>query len=132
MVGVDGVAGSGLYPIMHAIIFFLSVVTPIVIFVTYSRFGRKSGLRRIALMLMLSFVFGGLRWSGGSIEAMQIGYFIGNPLFMPIWTLSGVLAAAFGVYAALLLYEYSKMFGFEKFRAMPAIKPVKRRKRSGQ
>lgn len=126
---VDGTAGSGLYPIMHAIIFFLSVVTPIVIFATYSRFSRKSGLRRIALMLMVSFIFGGIRWSGGSIAALQIGYFIDNPLFMPVWTLSGVFAAAFGVYTALLLYEYSRMFGFEKFRAIPAGKPGKRRKR---
>lgn len=127
MAGV--LAGSGLYPIMHAIIFLLSVVTPLLVFVTYSRFSRKSGLRRIALMLMVSFIFGGIRWSGGSIEAMQIDYFVDNPLFMPIWTLSGVLAAAFGVYAALLLYRYSKMFGFEKFRAIPVGKPAKRRKR---
>ena len=129
MAGVSEVAGSGLYPIMHAIIFFLSVVTPIVIFATFSRFSRKSGLRRIALALLASFVFGGVRWSGGSIEAMQISYFIDNPLFMPIWTLSGVLAAAFGVYTALLLYEYSKAFGFEKMRAVPPGKPGRRRKR---
>lgn len=104
------------YLISHIIIFAIAIITPIIMFVTITQLGKGSRFRKIVLTLAISFLFGGMRWSGGSISHMQIPFFINSIWFIPVWTLSGILAAGFGLYAAFLLYQYSKIVGFEKIK----------------
>ena len=113
---------------MHSVIFAIAVITPVALLVACLRFDKGSWLRKVTLALAVSFVFGGMRWVGGSIASLQIAFFIHNPFFVPIWTLTGVLAAVFGLYAAKLLLDYSKMFGFGEWRAATAKSVSKKKK----
>lgn len=102
-----------IYMTMHLIVFVFAAATPLALFATYFQLGEGSRLRKIILMLVVSFTFGGIRWSGGSIAAMQVSFIVENPIFVPLWTFSGILAAGFGLYAAKLLLDFSKEFGFK-------------------
>jgi len=54
-----------------------------------------------------------LRWIGGSMARLDLP--ITNYLtFNIIWTLAGVLAAGFGLYASKLLLDFSSAYGFKK------------------
>ncbi|RJQ18944.1 hypothetical protein C4580_06040 [Candidatus Woesearchaeota archaeon] len=90
----------------HILLFGVAVATPLILYFAYLRFARGQ-LRTIVGFLTLSFVFGALRWIGGSLARLDLP--VTNQLWFNFaWTVSGVLAAVFALYAANALFTYSK------------------------
>ena len=94
---------------LHFIIFLVSLTAPAFLVLAYGRTKKDKKAKEILGALAISFIFGALRWTGGSIASMDIPPFTdiaAHPLYVPVWTACGLLAAAFGIYSSLLVIKY--------------------------
>jgi hypothetical protein len=97
--------------VFHILLFIVAVVTPVIMCMAYARFSRgqlqRKELKTVVGYFALAYFFYALRWIGGSF--LDLGFtFTDAPAFLFLWTLSGVLSAVFGLYAANMLYWYSR------------------------
>ncbi len=96
---------------LHGVLFFCSILTVILIFISYLKFSFGE-LKRVLFFYVMAFTFSAMRWVGGSLARIRFG-FTEYLWYNIIWTISGVLAAAFGIYASILLLKFSKTYGFK-------------------
>ena len=89
----------------HFFLFFVAVITPVIMLFSYSKF-KPGPLKTVIGFFTLAYFFGALRWIGGSMARIHVPM-TETLMFNFLWTLAGILAAVFGLYAANLLFAYS-------------------------
>lgn len=100
----------------HGILILAAIATVILMFIAYIRFSEDNNIQRrfkkIIFNYMIAFFFSAARWAGGTYA--RIGYDFTNTLtFNVVWTLTGICAAFFGLYASKLLLDFSRSSFFK-------------------
>ncbi|MEK6886621.1 MAG: hypothetical protein AABW88_02195 [Nanoarchaeota archaeon] len=91
--------------ILHIIIFVVAILTPFVIYLSYSKLP-SGDLKRIVKILLISYIFSSLRWMGGSLARLDVSI-TNSLLFNFVWTLTGIVAAITALCATKLLLNLS-------------------------
>jgi len=91
--------------ILHLLLLGFAVATPGLIFLAYLNF-KKSELKNIVGYYCIAFFFSALRWAGGSLSRLNFE-FTHSSIYVLLWTLTGIFAAVFGLYACKKLLEFA-------------------------
>jgi hypothetical protein len=102
---------TGLELSFHGILFVVALLTPVIMFITASKFS-DTDFRQICLFFAFAFLFGAMRWAGGSMARLQLPI-TESLLFNFLWLSTGILSAFFGVYGAWRLYKVAQQIGFK-------------------
>lgn len=95
---------------LHIILFVFAGLTPALMYFAYKKFSTGE-FKRIVKYYLIAFFFSALRWIGGSLVRLDLPFTV-TLLYNILWTLAGVLAACFAVYASKLLLDFSRVYGF--------------------
>ena len=102
---------------LHEIILIVSFITVVLLIVFHYLYPdynpKQKSLIKIFFYYMLSFLFAAFRWAGGSLSHIR-EKFTDGLIYNILWTLVGIAAAVFGLYASKLLLDFSKLNGDSK------------------
>lgn len=102
---------------LHEVILIISFITVVFLIVFHYLYpdynSKQKALKKIFFYYMLSFLFAAFRWAGGSLSHIR-ERFTDGLMYNLIWTLAGIAAAGFGLYASKLLLDFSKLNGGSK------------------
>ncbi len=102
---------SGIEYAMHVSGFIFSGITLVVCLATLF-FLKLGDFKKIAMLLLLGIAFSTFRWAGGSLVRLSHPW-MNIYGIQVLWWLSGVLAAVFAIWGAILLIGFSKKYGFK-------------------
>lgn len=108
--------------LLHGIVFAFGAVVPVLMYIAYTRF-LAGPLKKIIKYYAIAMSFAALHAILGSMLSLDVPGT--ETMFFDVsWTLVGVFAALFGLYATKLLLDFGRVFGFA---GKPAARKGKKR-----